>query len=179
MKIVYSLILASLLYLPVHAQTYLTRNGKINFFSKTPLEDIKAENKQVFAAIDLSKKTIAFTLLQKGFLFEKQLMQDHYNENYVESEKYPKAMFTGTINGNVSSTPGTYKVQVEGKLTIHNTTQTVSFPAQLEVQQGKVTGTSSFKLKPQDYNIQIPSLVKDKIASEISVQVNIECLQQN
>jgi polyisoprenoid-binding protein YceI len=178
MKIVYSFLLASLLYLPVHAQTYLTRNGKINFFSKTPLEDIKAENKQVYAAMDLSKKTIAFTLLQKGFLFEKQLMQDHYNENYVESEKYPKASFVGNIKGDVSSTPGTYKVQIEGKLTIHNTTQSVTFPATLEVTADKVVGTSSFALKPQDYNIQIPSLVKDKIAKEISVQVNVECLQQ-
>jgi polyisoprenoid-binding protein YceI len=175
MKAMYVMVLASFLYLPAKAQTFMTRNGKVNFSSKTPLEDIKAENKQAVTAIDLGKKTVAVTLLQKSFLFEKQLMQEHYNENYVESDKFPKATFTGTINGNVGTTPGTYKVTLNGNLTMHGVTKPVSAPAELEVADGKVTGKTAFKVKPSDFNIDIPSLVKDKIASEITVQVVAAC----
>ncbi|GAA3926139.1 YceI family protein [Chitinophaga oryziterrae] len=176
MKVLYSIILASMLYIPTQAQSWITRNGKISFYSKTPMEDIKAVNSQVFAAIDVSKKTIAFTLLQKNFLFEKQLMQEHFNENYIESDKYPKAQFEGTITGNIGTTPGVYKVQVDGKLTMHGVTQPVSMPAELNLQQGKLVGKSAFSIKPSDYNIKIPSLVKDKIAAEIPVQVSAEFL---
>lgn len=175
MKIIYSIILAGLLYLPVKAQTYLTRNGKINFYSKTALEDIKAENRQVYAAIDLSKKTIAFTLLLRNFLFGKQLMQDHFNENYVESDRFPKAQFTGTITGDAGTKAGTYKVQVQGQLTLHGVTKPVTMPAELEVSDGKLTGKAAFSVTPSDYNIKIPAVVKDKIAPQISVQVIAEC----
>ncbi|BAV10376.1 hypothetical protein FLA_6438 [Filimonas lacunae] len=157
------------------AQTFITRDGKISFFSKTSAEDIKAENKQVFAAVDLSKKTVAFSLLMRGFLFDKQLMQDHFNENYAESEKYPKASFTGAINGNVSNTPGKYPVTIDGKLTMHGVTQPVSIPAVLEVQQGKVSGSASFNVKLADYKITIPGAVKDKIAPDVAVKVSIVC----
>jgi hypothetical protein len=176
MKILYSLLLASLMYIPVQAQSWITRNGKISFYSKTPMEDIKAVNSQVFAAIDVPKKTIAFTLLLKNFLFEKQLMQDHFNENYVESDKYPKATFSGTVTGNIGTAPGVYKVQIDGKLTLHGVTQPVSMPAELELKDGKLLGKSTFNIKPSDYKIQIPSLVKEKIAAEIPVQVSAEFL---
>ncbi|WP_157308020.1 YceI family protein [Chitinophaga tropicalis] len=175
MKTICCIILGSLLYLPLSAQTFMTRNGNISFYSKTPLEDIKAENKQALAAIDLTKKTIAFTLLQKNFLFNKQLMQDHYNENYVESDKYPKAQFSGTFTGNVGTAPGTYKVQVEGNLTLHGVTKPVSIPAELEVADGKLTGKTAFAVKPSDFNIKIPSLVKDKIAEQINIKVLAAC----
>jgi polyisoprenoid-binding protein YceI len=175
MKKLAALLMAGMSYLSTQAQTYLTRNGQISFYSKTSMEDIKAENRQVYAAIDLSKKTIAFTLLLKSFLFDKQLMQDHFNENYVESDVYPKASFTGTFKESVPATPGKYPVQVEGRLTLHGITQPVTIPAVLEVQQNRLTGKASFAIKPSDYNIKIPSLVKDKIASQITVQVLAEC----
>jgi len=157
------------------AQTYVTRNGQISFYSKTSLEDIKAVNKQVFAAIDLSKKTVAFSLLMRGFLFDKQLMQDHFNEIYVESEKFPKATFNGSFTGNVENKPGKYPVQIEGKLTLHGVTQTVTLPAVLDVQSGGLSATAAFSVKPGDYKIDIPSVVKDKIAQQIAVQVSIAC----
>lgn len=158
------------------AQTYFTRNGYIGFFSKTPLENIKAENRQVYAVIDPAKKTLAFTLLLKSFLFDKQLMQEHFNENYVESEKYPKSSFTGTINGALDVTkPGSYPVTVKGQLTLHGVTKPVEVPAVLEVQPGKLTGKADFKITPGDYNISIPALVKEKIESQIAVHVQVEC----
>lgn len=176
MKQLAALVMAGMSYFSTQAQTYLTRTGQISFYSKTSLEDIKAENKQVYAAIDLSKKTVAFTLLLKSFLFDKQLMQDHFNENYVESDRYPKASFTGSFKETVPATPGKYNVQVEGSLTLHGVTQPITIPATLEVQSGKVTGKTTFAVKPADYNIKIPSLVREKIASQITVQVLAECV---
>ena len=176
MKKLFLIFLLVLNILIVQAQVYATRNGFIGFYSKTPLEDIKAENKQVYAVIDAGKKNIGFNLLVKGFSFNKKLMQDHFNEEYIESDKYPKAQFAGTINGNIGTTPGIYKVQIDGKLTMHGVTQPVSMPAELELKDGKLTGKSAFSIKPSDYNIKIPSLVKDKIAAEIPVQVSAEFL---
>ncbi|MBW8684988.1 YceI family protein [Chitinophaga rhizophila] len=177
MKTICFIVLSCLLYLQMQAQTYVSRNANVSFYSKTPLEDIKAENKQAFAAVDLGKKSVAFTLLQRNFMFPKQLMQDHYNENYAESEKYPKAQFNGTITGDVPNKPGNYKVQVSGQLTLHGVTQQVqNIPAELEIQEGKLTAKAAFAVKPGDYNIKIPSLVKDKIASQINVQILAVCL---
>jgi polyisoprenoid-binding protein YceI len=156
------------------AQQVMTRNGYIGFFSKTPLEDIKAETSQANAAVDLAKQTLAFAVLVKGFLFTKELMQAHFNENYVESDKFPKATFSGTYAGNVDVTkPGTYPVQVKGNLTLHGVTKTIDVPATFQVQTGSLTGKASFSLKPEDFAIKIPSLVREKIAPQIAVTINV------
>ena len=176
MRTICFIVLVCLFYLPMQAQTFMTRNGNVSFFSKTPLEDIKAENTQAFAAVDLTKKSVAFTLLQRNFLFPKELMQEHYNENYVESDKFPKAQFSGTFTGDVPTKPGVYKVQVSGQLTLHGVTQQVTVPGELEVQDGKLTAKSAFAVKPSDFNIKIPSLVKDKIASQINIKIVAVCL---
>jgi len=160
----------------VYSQTFITRNGYIGFFSKTPLEDIKAENRQVYAVIDVGKKNLAFTCLVKGFLFQKQLMQEHFNENYIESDKYPKADFLGAYTGDVTTNKdGTYPVQIKGKLTLHGVTQNIDVPATIEVKGGKLIGTSNFKLTPGDFNITIPALVREKIEKQIDVRVLVEC----
>ena len=176
MKKLVWLLFLSILVSEVKAQTFITRNGYIGFFSKTPLEDIKAENHQVYAVIDAAKKNLAFTCLVKGFLFRKQLMQEHFNENYIESDKYPKADFLGTYTGDVNpGKDGTYPVQIKGKLTLHGVTQAIDVPATIEVKGGKLIGTSNFKLTPGDFNIKIPELVKEKIAKQIDVRVSVEC----
>src|ERR1700753_2373076 len=98
------IVVASLLLISctsAYSQLYSTRTGFIGFYSKTALEDIKAENNQVFAVIDAGKKNLAFAVLLKGFVFTKELMQEHFNENYVESDKYPKASFNGAYTGDV------------------------------------------------------------------------------
>lgn len=162
-------------HLLVEAQPKITRTGYIGFFSKTPLEDIKAENRQVNSVIDLAKKNIAFAALMKGFLFQKALMQEHFNENYVESDKYPKTSFAGSYTGDVDPTKdGIYNIKVKGNLTLHGVTRAIEVPATMEVQGGKLTSKSNFKLKPTDFNIKIPSLVKDKIAQQIDVAVKID-----
>ena len=168
--------LLMLFHLSAHSQLYTTRTGFIGFYSKTPLEDIRAENNQVFAVIDAGKKNIAFSLLLKGFIFTKELMQEHFNENYVESDKYPKATFNGSFSGDVPlNKDGVYKVMIKGTLSLHNATHPVEMPATLEVKGGKIIGQAEFKAKPEDYNISIPSIVRDKIAQEMRVNVKIEC----
>lgn len=175
-KLVTAAALLVIVHSGVYSQVYITRSGFIGFYSKTPLEDIKAENNQVFAAIDPGKKTIAFSLLQKGFVFTKQLMQEHFNENYVESDKYPKATFSGSYTGDVPvDKDGTYKVTVKGNLSLHNVTRPLEMPATIEVKGGRLLGQTEFKVKPEDFNISIPSIVREKIEREIKVNVRIDC----
>lgn len=160
----------------LQAQIYATRNGFIGFYSKTTLENIKAESKQVYAVIDAGKKNLAFNLLVKGFSFSKKLMQDHFNEEYIESDKYPKAGFNGNYTGDVDlAKNGVYKVEAQGQLTLHGVTKSITVPAVIEVKDGKLIGKANFKLTPSDFNIKIPSLVREKIAGQIDVTVLADC----
>ncbi|MHA4806575.1 YceI family protein [Flavitalea flava] len=159
-----------------YCQLYMTRTGFAGFYSKTPLEDIIAENNQVYAVIDAGNKKMAFSGLLKGFVFKKELMQEHFNENYVESDKYPKTSFSGVYTGDIPLTAnGVYKIVVIGDLKLHNVTKKITVPATLEVKDGRLIGAASFKLKPEDFNISIPSIVRDKIAGEMNIQVKIDC----
>src|SRR5436190_1488075 len=94
-------VLLLLTFASAYSQQYITTTGFAGFYSKTSLEDIKAENNQVFAVVDVTKKSLAFSMLLNGFVFTKELMQEHFNENYVESDKYPKATFTGSYTDDI------------------------------------------------------------------------------
>lgn len=175
-KIIAMLCLAVAGHSAAYSQLYMTRTGFIGFYSKTSFEDIKAENNQVYAVIDAGKKNIAFAVLLKGFVFTKELMQEHFNENYVESDKYPKATFSGAYTGDVLlGKDGVYPVRVRGNLTLHNTIRAIEEPATLEVKGGKLLGKTEFNIKPEDFHISIPSVVRDKIANEVTVHVQIDC----
>jgi len=107
---------------------FYTKTGKVSFISKAPLEEIEGKNKTVTAVVDSKTGAMQFAIQMKGFEFEKQLMQQHFNENYVESDKYPKAEFKGTISNNSTinySKDGNYPAKVKGKLTIHGVTKDV------------------------------------------------------
>jgi polyisoprenoid-binding protein YceI len=159
-----------------YGQQYYTKNGVIRFFSSTPLEDIKAENNQVYALIDVGQKTIAFSTLMKGFIFPKELMQEHFNENYVESDKYPKANFAGSFSGDIDmKKEGIYQVKVKGQLSFHNSSRDVEIPATLEVRDGMLLSMAHFKIRPEDYHIDIPSVVRDKIAREFTITISAGC----
>jgi hypothetical protein len=137
----------------------------------------QGENNQVYAVIDAGKKNLAFAALLKGFIFPKELMQEHFNENYVESDKYPKATFSGTYTGDVApDKDGVYRVTVKGNLTLHNVTRAIETAATLEVKGwsfdwGRRVQSQAGRL----FNIGIPSIVRDKIDKEITVKVNIDC----
>ncbi|MCC6287699.1 MAG: YceI family protein [Chitinophagaceae bacterium] len=170
------LVLLSIGYSNANAQLYITKTGFAGFYSKTPLEDIKAENNQVVAMIDTDKKLLAFSMLLKSFTFRKELMQEHFNENYVESDKYPKAVFKGSFTGVIDlQKQQVYNIQIDGTITLHGVDKKISIPATIEMRNGVLTGVAKFQLVPQDFNISIPSLVSDKIAKLIDVEIKVEC----
>jgi polyisoprenoid-binding protein YceI len=160
-----------------NAQKFMTKNGYIGFYSHTPIEDIKGDNNQVASILDASTGEIVFQVLMKSFKFEKALMEEHFNENYVESEKFPKSTFKGKIV-NLSdinfSKPGVYKVTVTGDLSIHGVTKNISEPGEIEIAVNGVNATSKFTVIPEHYNIEIPSVVREKIAKEMTVTVDVK-----
>jgi polyisoprenoid-binding protein YceI len=159
------------------AQKYYTKNGNISFFSKTSLEDIKADNNQVVSVLNTQTGELQFSLIVKNFHFKKTLMEEHFNENYIESEKFPKATFKGNIADITKvnfTSDGTYNVNVTGDLTLHGVTQKVSSPGTITVKAGTINASAKFAAKPSDFNITIPTLVKDKIAETIDVVVNCD-----
>ena len=159
-----------------HAQgRYFTKTGRIEFSSKAPLEDIDAVNKSVTAVLDAKSGALQFSVLMKGFEFDKALMQEHFNENYIESDKYPKADFKGTISNNSDidySKPGTYTANVNGKLTIRGVTKDVQTTGTIKVDGENLATTSAFNILLSDYNIKIPAVVKDKINNNVRISVN-------
>jgi len=165
------------LFLTANAQKYMTRNGYIGFFSHTPLEDIKADNNQVASILDTSTGEIVFQVLNKSFRFEKALMEEHFNENFIESDKFPKSTFTGKITDPASvdfSKNGVYYVIVEGDLVMHGVTKKVSAKGTIEVTSGGISANSKFIIVPEDYNIKIPNVVRNNIAKTIEVTVTMK-----
>lgn len=155
-----------------NAQKYLTREGFIKFHGSTPLENIDATTQQASSVIDASSNDIVFQVLLNSFTFEKALMQEHFNENYVESEKYPKVIFKGKITGDVNfKEKGTYEVKITGVMTLHGVDKNISVPATIIVEKEGVKLSSEFKMAPADYDIDIPSAVENKIAKEMAVTV--------
>ena len=161
--------------LPTYAQSYLTKNGKISFFSKTDIENIDAVNNQVVSVINPQTSSIAFSVLITGFLFKKALMQEHFNENYMESSKYPKATFKGTI-ADISkinfTKDGSYNVTVTGDLNMHNVTNKITAPAVIMIKAGKISASTSFKIKLDDYKISVPKVVEGNISKTIDIKVD-------
>lgn len=168
------IIIIALLNINASAQTYLTRNGRITFFSKAPIENIEANNNEVTSILDIKKGEFAFIALIKSFKFKKALMEEHFNENYMESNIFPKANFKGTITdlSKVNfSTDGSYAVIVKGDLTIHGVTKNIEAPGTISISQGKISANSKFNVRVKDYNIKIPSTVVNNIAETISITV--------
>jgi polyisoprenoid-binding protein YceI len=179
MKRIFAFFLLVNLVFAANAQKYMTKSGYIGFFSHTPMEDIKADNDQVAAVLDITTGDIVFQVLIKSFHFEKALMEEHFNENYMESDKFPKASFKGKIT-NLSSVTltknGTYEVTVEGDLTIRDVTKKVTTKGTFEVATGSITANAKFPIVPEDYKINIPGVVRDKISKNLEVTVTMKYL---
>lgn len=174
MKHLIILSLLTMVALSASGQKYMTKNGFISFFSHTPMEDIKAENNQVAGIIDVSTGEIVFQVLIKSFHFERALMEEHFNENYMESDKYPKASFKGKITDLKAvnfEKNGVYEVAVEGDLTIRDVTKKMSVKGTVEVVNGGLNANTKFIVAPEDYNIKIPGVVREKIAKTLEVTV--------
>ncbi|MGV6828707.1 MAG: YceI family protein [Flavobacteriales bacterium] len=169
-----SLIILSLLFInfTITAQEKCsTKTGEINFEASVPsFEEVKASNSNA-SAILKSDGTFAALALMKGFRFKVALMEEHFNENYAESSKYPKTTFKGKVQdfdiANLSEEEQTYTVV--GTINMHGTDKEVEVPATIKKVEGTVLLTTNFVLKPADFNIEIPSVVSSKIAEDINV----------
>lgn len=157
-----------------HAQLFQAQNGEISFFSKTPLENIDAISKNVNSIINATTNEIAVQVRVTTFVFPNKLMQEHFNENYLESEKFPMASFKGKIKEDVDlKKAGTYPVSASGVATIHGVTKPIELKGTIVSDGTNLTLTSQFSVRLQDYQIDIPKIVFAKIAEVIDVQSKI------
>src|SRR5689334_9573820 len=151
----------------VTAQTkYFTKSGDVTIDASGPMEDIKAENKKATFVLDAKTGDIEIALLMKAFEFDRALMQEHFNENYVESDKYPKSTYKGKITNfsDIDITKnGTYPVKMTGSLTMHGVTKEMPARGSIVVKDGKISGAAKFKVELSDFAIEVPALVKDKV----------------
>lgn len=158
------------------AQKMFTRDGKIHFFSDASLEKIEATNTSATSVMNVETGRVEFAVLIKGFHFEKALMQEHFNENYMESDQFPKSTFKGNfVDGSKINwaMDGSYQAEVAGDMTIHGVTNPVTIPVQIDIASGQVKGSAKFSVMVSDYDISIPSVVKDNIAKELEITVDV------
>jgi hypothetical protein len=157
---------------------YMTRTGHVEFHSSTPIEDIHADNDKVVSVWDAGTGALEISMLIKAFTFKKALMQEHFNENYMESGKFPKSNFKGSIEGATAAQlamAGTYPVTVEGQITIHGVEKPVKAEGTITVDgKGGIRAESRFQVKPADHDIKIPGTVRDNIAESILVTVRLD-----
>ena len=143
------------------------------------MEDIEARNDKVAAVVDTNTGQLAFSVPVHEFQFKRTLMQEHFNENYMESEKYPKATFTGQITNLAQVlkllSAGPQNVDAEGSLNMHGVTHKVLVSGTLQLRDGQLVIFAYFNVAPADYSIDIPLLVREHIAKSVSIRVNLTC----
>lgn len=160
---------------PTRGQVYFTKNGSISFFSKTILQNIQADNNEVISILNLQTGSLQFSLLNTAFHFPKAKMEEDFNENYMESDKYPRSTFKGSI-ANINkidfSKDGTWQANVTGDLMIHGATKNITTIGKIIIKDGKISAAALFKILLEDYHIKIPSIVTNKISENIEININ-------
>lgn len=149
------------------------KQGQVSFFSYTRVENIKATNNTVYSIIDLEKKEIAISILMKAFEFEKPLMEAHFNESYIQSDIYPKATFTGTIENFDPTYNGIQTCIIKGMFTLRNIKKPLEVKTQFSKLENKIVVTGETELNVDDYNIKIPPILKPNIAKTITINFNL------
>jgi polyisoprenoid-binding protein YceI len=175
-KLIVTMVLTASVLLVNAQEKYFTRSGVISFFSKTDMENIDARNTKATSILDTKTGQMEFAVLMKAFEFKKELMMEHFNENYVESDKFPKATFKGSVTNIETvnfSKDGIYPIKIKGQLTMHGVTNEVVTDGKFEVKEGVVQGSCSFICVLADYKIAIPSVVKDNISKTIKIDVEV------
>ena len=176
MKKVYLVLIAVAMTMSVSAQKFYTKDAYVAFDANSPLEKIEASTNKGTVVIDAATVKLESAVLVKGFHFEKATMEEHFNENYMESGKFPKTVFVGTItNFNTVNLKkdGSYPIAVKGNLTMHGVTKSVEAKGNVTIKGGNMTNAkAAFKVSMADFNIAIPSAVKDKIATEAKIDIN-------
>lgn len=155
---------------------YITKAGKTTFFSKTSVEDIQAENNQTTLYVK-ADGSVGAAMYIKSFKFKKKLMEEHFNDQYMESDKFSRAKFKGKIEGfNPKMLSGSKsEVKLKGYMTIHGVTKEIVIPGILEMKNGQLHVHSTFMVVVADYNIEIPKTMGKQIAKEIKVTIDANC----
>ena len=180
MKLILLVMLASAFQFAAAQTKYYSKAGKVSFYSKAPMESIEAHNAKGVTVFDMASGRIEFSVLLKGFEFEKAKMQEHFNEDYVESDKFPKAVFTGNlkdVSNLKTDKDGTYTLLLSGTLTMHGITKPQTAQAIFSVKAGTISAVTEFTVLLADYNIQVPSLVADKISKNVRIVINVPSYQ--
>ena len=167
-------VITLLLSLTGFSQIFKAKDGTtlIHFYSKSPLEDIEASNKGAVIVLNTTSSEIQIRVTIQNFKFKNALMEEHFNENYMESTKYPSCIFRGKINEKIDFTQdGENKVTVTGKMELHGVTKDVTLEGMLTKKGTEIVLDSKFKIKVADYNIQVPSLYVKNIADVVDVTV--------
>ena len=176
-KVLALFISLTLMHTRITAQLYYTKNAAISFFSRTSLQDIKADNNQAISVLNIQSGSIQVSLLNSAFHFPKAKMEEDFNEDYIESARYPKSTFKGTI-ADISKIDfgknGSYSVNVNGDLMIHGVTKSITVPASIIIKNGNLSATTSFNVLVKDYNIRIPTIVENKVAENIQITINCD-----
>lgn len=164
----------------IQAQKYFTRTGKTEFkASVEAFEPVEAINNSSTAIINTTDGRVAVQLFMTAFKFKVALMQEHFNENYMDSDKYPKAIFKGKLNGfSMENLNQEKEFDLQGDITIKGITKTIQSKAKVIAKDGKLILKTMFSVKPQDFNIKIPGIVRKKIAENINVIVDYELAEK-
>jgi len=168
------ILIALLVYFPdaVHAQKYISERSSIGFFSKATIENIAAHNEKAMAMFDVATNEIAFSVPIADFQFEKSLMKEHFNEKYMESEKYPKATFQGALTAFSISTAGPQTAQAKGQLNIHGVSREVEIAGTAELKDNKILLAAKFIVRLEDHKIKIPQLLWKNVAESVEVTID-------
>ncbi len=172
------LILLSLLFVSGHLisraqDVFIATRGTTSIHASTPLEDIDATSNQTTGAFNIKSKKVYFKIKMESLVFKRSLMQEHFNENYMESEKFPNGTFDGTIDQDIDlSKDGTHEVTATGDLTIHGVTKKRTIPGTITVKGKSIDVSSSFDVKVADHDIKIPTVVAQKIAEVVNVKIH-------
>jgi len=172
-KKIFLIALISLGSMMLKAQIYMGKECDISFFSKGPIEDIYAINKTSKPILNTATGDVAIKITIKGFVFDDKLMEEHFNEKYLESDKYPYATFTGKMNEKIDDfkKDGTYNVTVTGKLNMHGVEKPLTISVTAVIKGETIAFDSKFKITIKDYNIEVPKLVMQNIGEVMEITV--------
>lgn len=173
MKNLFLIIFCAFLSISVQAQhLFISKSASISFFASTPAEDVEATSTKASSVIDTKTRNLIFKVNNTTFEFPKKLMQEHFNENYMESDKFPASTFKGKIRDEIDlEKDGTYNVTIDGSLDIHGVTKNYQTKATLVVSKGTISAKTNFKVTVADHQIKIPTLVFAKIAQIVDVHI--------
>jgi hypothetical protein len=158
-------------------QKYYSKTGHVHFLSEAPIETIQSDNQNAFVVLDGATGNFEFSVLIKGFKFVKALMQQHFNENYMESDQFPKSTYKGSVTNWPSvhlDKDGVYNVNTKGDLTIHGITKPFSSPAKLTVKGEVVSVYATLDIVIADFGIEVPKVVRDNISKTVKVTFNAD-----